>query len=99
MRFAVIQATASEDAFLNKEGLSSNKTLTLVSDEQEIDKYVRLMAEITKNKKYSLDRPGIFSFGNKDVYKGSIFIPITGDITDATLAGGSSKMTTGVSTN
>jgi len=57
------------------------------------------MKEITKDTKYSLDRPGIFNFGNKDIYKGSIFIPITGDITDATLAGGASKMTTGMSTN
>jgi len=56
------------------------------------------MQEITKDKKYSLSKSGWFS-GDKDVYKGSIFIPITGDITDATLAGGASKMTTGMSTN
>jgi len=43
MRFAVIQATASEDAFLTKDGLSSNGTLTLVTDDNEIEKYVRLM--------------------------------------------------------
>jgi hypothetical protein len=57
------------------------------------------MTEITNNKKYSLNKTGILNFGDKDVYKGSIFIPITGDITDAALAGGASKMTTGVSTN
>ena len=95
MRFAVIQATASEDAFLTKDGLSSNGTLTLVTDDNEIEKYVRLMQGITKDKKYSLDKPGI-SWGNKDVYKGSIFIPITGDITDAALSGGGSKIKTGM---
>jgi len=30
------------------------------------------------------------------VYKGSIFIPITGDITDAALSGGGSKIKTGM---
>ena len=99
MRFAVIQATASEDAFLYKEGLSSNKSLTLITDDSEIEKYKRLMSTITNDKKYSLKREGMFNFGNKDVYKGSIFIPITGDITDATLAGGASKLTTGSSTD
>lgn len=99
MRFAVIQATANEDVFLSKDGLSSNRTLTLVTDDNEIEKYKRLMGEITKDKKYSLSRSGMFNFGNKDIYKGSIFIPITGDITDAALAGGASKMTTGMSTN
>lgn len=99
MRFAVIQATASEDAFLEKDGLSSNRTLTLVTDDNEIEKYERLMSEITKDKNYSLKKSEWYKFGNKDIYKGSIFIPITGDITDAALAGGHGKMTTGSTTN
>jgi len=55
------------------------------------------MSEITKDKKYSLNKPGIFSWGDKDIYKGSIFIPINGDIIDASLAGGASKVKTGMS--
>ena len=81
-RFAVIQATAIEDVFLNKDGLASNGTLTLVSDEEERDKYIEEIKKSTGKKDIDMDRPGIFT-GDKDVYKGSIFIPIIGDLTDA----------------
>ena len=98
MSFAVIQATASQDAFLSGNP-TSNRTISLVTDDNEIEKYERLMIGITGDKKYSLKKKGVFEFGNKDVYKGSIFIPITGDITDAMMAGGSSKITTGATTD
>ena len=81
-RFAVIQATAIEDVFLDKSGLASNGTLSLVSDEEEINKYIN---EIKKT-----DRPGLFT-GDKDIYKGSIFIPIIGDLVDAVSATGGLK--------
>lgn len=78
-RFAVIQATAVEDVFLNKDGLSSNGTLTLVSDEDEINKYIEEMEKVPG--KIDMDK-GWFT-GKKDIYKGSIFIPIIGDLVDA----------------
>ena len=81
-RFAVIQATAIEDVFLNKNGLASNGTLTLVSDEEERDKYLEEIKKITGKKKIDMDRPGIWT-GDKDIFKGSIFIPIIGDLVDA----------------
>jgi hypothetical protein len=34
-----------------------------------------------------MDRPGLFT-GDKDIYKGSIFIPIIGDLVDAVSATG-----------
>ena len=89
-RFAVIQATAIEDVFLNKDGISSNGTLTLVSDENEIEKYKEELKKITGQKEIDMDRPGIFT-GNKDIYKGSIFIPIIGDLVDAVSATGQLK--------
>ena len=84
-RFAVIQATAIEDVFLNKDGLASNGTLTLVSDENEINKYLGELKKVTGEKEIDMDRPGLFT-GNKDIYKGSIFIPIIGDLVDAVSA-------------
>ena len=89
-RFAVIQATAIEDVFLNKSGLASNGTLSLVSDEDEINKYVNEIKKTTGQKDIDMDRPGIFT-GNKDIYKGSIFIPIIGDLVDAVSATGGLK--------
>ena len=89
-RFAVIQATTIEDVFLNKDGISSNGTLTLVSDENEIEKYKEELKKITGQKEIDMDRPGIFT-GNKDIYKGSIFIPIIGDLVDAVSATGELK--------
>ena len=89
-RFAVIQATAIEDVFLNKDGLASNGTLSLVSDEEEITKYVNEIKKITGQKDIDMDRPGLFT-GNKDIYKGSIFIPIIGDLVDAVSATGGLK--------
>ena len=91
-RFAVIQATAIEDVFLDKSGLASNGTLTLVSDENEIDKYLEEIKKITGNKNIDMDRPGIFT-GDKDIYKGSIFIPIIGDLTDAISGSKTGKLT------
>lgn len=89
-RFAVIQATAIEDIFLNKDGLASNGTLTLVSDENEINKYLNELKKVTGEKEINMDRPGLFT-GNKDIYKGSIFIPIIGDLVDAVSATGGLK--------
>ena len=89
-RFAVIQATAIEDVFLNKDGLASNGTLSLVSDEEEITKYVNEIKKITGQKDIDMDRPGLCT-GNKDIYKGSIFIPIIGDLVDAVSATGGLK--------
>lgn len=91
-RFAVIQATAIEDVFLNKDGLSSNGTLELVSDEEEINKYLRELSKNTGQKNIDLDRPGLFT-GDKDIYKGSIFIPIIGDLTDAITGSKTGKLT------
>lgn len=91
-RFAVIQATAIEDVFLNKDGLASNGTLTLVSDQEEIDKYTEELKKITGKKNIDLDRPGLLT-GNKDIYKGSIFIPIIGDLTDAISGSKTGKLT------
>ena len=90
-RFAVIQATAIEDVFLNKDGLASNGTLTLVSDENEINKYLNELKKATGEKEIDMDRPGWFT-GNKDIYKGSIFIPIIGDLVDAVSATGGLKV-------
>ncbi len=89
-RFAVIQATAIEDVFLNKDGLASNGTLTLVSDENEINKYLNELKKATGEKEIDMDRPGLFT-GDKDIYKGSIFIPIIGDLVDAVSATGGLK--------
>ena len=89
-RFAVVQATAIEDVFLNKDGLASNGTLTLVSDDNEVEKYVNELKKITGQKEIDMDRPGIFT-GDKDIYKGSIFIPIIGDLVDAVSATGGLK--------
>jgi hypothetical protein len=91
-RFAVIQATAIEDVFLNKDGLASNGTLTLVSDQEEIDKYIEELKKITGKKNIDLDRPGLLT-GDKDIYKGSIFIPIIGDLTDAISGSKTGKLT------
>ena len=91
-RFAVIQATAIEDVFLNKGGLASDGTLTLVSDENEIDKYLDQLKNITGKKDIDMDRPGLFT-GDKDIYKGSIFIPIIGDLTDAISGSKTGKLT------
>ena len=91
-RFAVVQATAIEDVFLNKNGLASNGTLTLVSDENEIDKYLEQLKNITGKKDIDMDRPGLFT-GDKDIYKGSIFIPIIGDLTDAISGSKTGKLT------
>ena len=91
-RFAVIQATAIEDVFLNKEGLASNGTLELVSDDNEIDKYIEEIKKITGKKDIDMDRDGLFT-GNKDIYKGSIFIPIIGDLTDAISGSKTGKLT------
>ena len=89
-RFAVVQATAIEDVFLNKDGLASNGTLTLVSDENEINKYLNELKKATGEKEIDMDRPGLFT-GDKDIYKGSIFIPIIGDLVDAVSATGGLK--------
>ena len=89
-RFAVVQATAIEDVFLNKDGLASNGTLTLVSDDNEVEKYINELKKITGQKEIDMDRPGIFT-GDKDIYKGSIFIPIIGDLVDAVSATGELK--------
>ena len=89
-RFAVVQATAIEDVFLDKSGLASNGTLSLVSDEDEITKYVNEIKKTTGQKDIDMDRPGLFT-GDKDVYKGSIFIPIIGDLVDAVSATGGLK--------
>ena len=89
-RFAVIQATAIEDVFLDKSGLASNGTLSLVSDEEEINKYINEIKKTTGQKEIDMDRPGLFT-GDKDVYKGSIFIPIIGDLVDAVSATGGLK--------
>ena len=89
-RFAVIQATAIEDVFLDKSGLASNGTLSLVSDEEEIDKYINEIKKTTGQKEIDRDRPGLFT-GDKDIYKGSIFIPIIGDLVDAVSATGGLK--------
>lgn len=91
-RFAVIQATAIEDVFLNKGGLASDGTLTLVSDENEIDKYLEQLKSITGKKDIDMDRDGLFT-GDKDIYKGSIFIPIIGDLTDAISGSKTGKLT------
>jgi len=40
-----------------------------------------------------MDRPGIFTIGDKDIYKGSIFIPIIGDLTDAISSSKTGKLT------
>ena len=89
-RFAVIQATAIEDVFLNKDGLASNGTLSLVSDEDEINKYINEIKKTTGQKDIDMDRPGLLT-GDKDIYKGSIFIPIIGDLVDAVSATGGLK--------
>lgn len=89
-RFAVVQATAIEDVFLNKDGLASNGTLTLVSDENEINKYLNELKKATGEKEIDMDRPGLFT-GDKDIYKGSIFIPIIGDLVDAVSSTGGLK--------
>ena len=89
-RFAVVQATAIEDVFLDKSGLASNGTLSLVSDEDEITKYINEIKKTTGQKDIDMDRPGLFT-GDKDVYKGSIFIPIIGDLVDAVSATGGLK--------
>ena len=89
-RFAVVQATAIEDVFLNKTGLASNGTLSLVSDEDEINKYINEIKKTTGQKDIDMDRPGLFT-GDKDIYKGSIFIPIIGDLVDAVSATGGLK--------
>ena len=89
-RFAVIQATAIEDVFLDKSGLASNGTLSLVSDEEEINKYINEIKKTTGEKEIDRDRPGLFT-GDKDIYKGSIFIPIIGDLVDAVSATGGLK--------
>ena len=86
-RFAVIQATAIEDIFLDKSGLASNGTVSLVSDEEEINKYINEIKKTTGQKEIDMDRPGLGT-GDKDVYKGSIFIPIIGDLVDAVSATG-----------
>ena len=39
-----------------------------------------------------MDRDGLFT-GNKDIYKGSIFIPIIGDLTDAISGSKTGKLT------
>jgi len=39
-----------------------------------------------------MDRPGLFT-GDKDIYKGSIFIPIIGDLTDAISGSKTGKLT------
>ena len=86
-RFAVIQATAIEDIFLDKSGLASNGTVSLVSDEEEINKYINEIKKTTGQNEIDMDRPGLGT-GDKDVYKGSIFIPIIGDLVDAVSATG-----------
>lgn len=89
-RFAVIQATAIEDVFLDKSGLASNGTLSLVSDEEEINKYINEIKKTTGEKEIDMDRPGLGT-GDKDIYKGSIFIPIIGDLVDAVSTTGGLK--------
>ena len=89
-RFAVVQATAIEDVFLNKAGLASNGTLSLVSDEDERNKYINEIKKTTGQKDIDMDRPGLLT-GDKDIYKGSIFIPIIGDLVDAVSATGGLK--------
>jgi hypothetical protein len=75
---------------LDKSGLASNGTLSLVSDEEEINKYINEIKKTTGEKEIDRDRPGLFT-GDKDIYKGSIFIPIIGDLVDAVSATGGLK--------
>ena len=86
----LMEGNEIEDVFLNKDGLASNGTLTLVSDDNEVEKYVNELKKITGQKEIDMDRPGIFT-GDKDIYKGSIFIPIIGDLVDAVSATGGLK--------
>jgi hypothetical protein len=76
--------------FLDKSGLASNGTLSLVSDEEEINKYINEIKKTTGEKEIDMDRPGLGT-GDKDIYKGSIFIPIIGDLVDAVSATGGLK--------
>lgn len=93
-RFAAVQATADEEALIGGYSVS-NPTLEVVEDENEQEEYIRRVREITKDKEFSLDKQGLFSFGDRHLVRGTIFIPIGGSAIDARMASSSGKVTGG----
>ena len=73
-RFAMVNATATEDAF--GDNPEFNDGITKASDKEK-DQFELMMQSLTKNPKYKLSR-GIMGgvFGGTDLYKGIIYIPM-----------------------
>jgi len=77
-RFAMVHATATEDAF--EEDLSFNDGAIEASDDDRT-RYETLMKQVSGNAKYSLNNgisiPVIGRVTGTDLYKGIVYIPMT----------------------
>lgn len=81
-RFAGVQVIADSQALQDQKGASQNPTFVPVTDSGEIQQYVNREKKI--DPKYTLSNG--FLSGNKGIYKGTVFIPVNGDTSDAMIA-------------
>lgn len=81
-RFAGVQVITDSQALQDQKGASQNPTFVPVTDSGEIQQYVNREKKI--DPKYTLSNG--FLSGNKGLYKGTVFIPVNGDASDAMIA-------------
>ena len=81
-RFAGVQVITDSESLQDPKSAASNPTFVPVTSQNEVQEYVNREKKI--NPKYTLSNG--FLSGNKTLYKGTVFMPVNGDASDAMIA-------------